>query len=74
MPIKFASSPRPTVGVEMELELIDRNTRELVSGAHEILTEMKVGHADGVHPKAKAELLQSPLETPVDLGHEHEIF
>ena len=62
MPIKFASSPRPTVGVEMELELIDRNTRELVSGAHEILTEMKVGHADGVHPKAKAELLQSTIE------------
>ena len=61
-PIKFASSPRPTVGVEMELELIDRNTRELVSGAHEILTEMKVGHPDGVHPKAKAELLQSTVE------------
>src|ERR1700730_1090003 len=62
MPIKIASSTRPTVGVERKLELIDRTTRELVSGAHEILTEMKVGHADGVHPKAKAELLQSTVE------------
>ena len=35
--IEFVSSPRPTVGVEMELELINRDTRELVSGAHEIL-------------------------------------
>src|SRR3979490_2440764 len=63
MPIKFASSPRPTVGVEMELERTERNTRELVSGAHEILSEMKIGHADGVHPKAKAELLQSTVES-----------
>lgn len=62
MPIVFAASPRPTVGVEMELMLIDPATRELVKGAHELLTEMGEGHPDGVHPKAKAELLQSTVE------------
>jgi carboxylate-amine ligase len=46
----------------MELELIDRGSRELVSGAHEILGEMAQEHPDGVHPKAKPELLQSTIE------------
>jgi carboxylate-amine ligase len=62
MPISFSSSPKPTLGIEVELELVDRQSRELVSGAHEILTEMRKGHAGGVHPKAKAELLQSTVE------------
>jgi carboxylate-amine ligase len=60
--IEFVSSPRPTVGVEMELELINRDTRELVSGAHEILGEMNAAHGDAGHPKAKKELLQSTVE------------
>ena len=62
MPIEFASSPRPTIGVEVELELIDRDSRQLVSGAHQILGEMGEGHRDGKHPKAKPELLQSTVE------------
>jgi YbdK family carboxylate-amine ligase len=60
--IEFVSSPRPTIGVEMELELIDRDSRELVRGAHEILGEMADGHGDAGHPKAKQELLQSTVE------------
>ncbi|HEY8672743.1 MAG TPA: glutamate--cysteine ligase [Candidatus Dormibacteraeota bacterium] len=60
--IEFVSSPRPTIGVEMELELIDRDSRELVRGAHEILGEMGEGHGDAGHPKAKQELLQSTVE------------
>jgi YbdK family carboxylate-amine ligase len=60
--IEFVSSPRPTVGVEMELELINRDTRELVSGAHEILGEMNAPHGEPGHPKAKKELLQSTVE------------
>jgi carboxylate-amine ligase len=60
--IEFVSSPRPTVGVEMELELINRDTRELVSGAHEILGEMNAPHGELGHPKAKKELLQSTVE------------
>ena len=62
MPIHFASSAGPSVGVEMELAIIDPESRELVKGAHEMLIEMGEGHADGVHPKAKAELLQSTVE------------
>jgi YbdK family carboxylate-amine ligase len=60
--IDFVSSPRPTIGVEMELELIDRDSRELVKGAHEILTEMGEPHGELGHPKAKKELLQSTVE------------
>ena len=62
MPIEFFSSVRSSLGVEVELELIDRQTRELVSGAHQILAEMGAGHPDGSHPKAKPELLQSTVE------------
>ncbi|HEY7928336.1 MAG: glutamate--cysteine ligase [Candidatus Dormibacteria bacterium] len=62
MPIHFAASPRPSVGVEMELALIDPKSRELVKGGHEVLIEMGHGHPEGIHPKAKAELLQSTIE------------
>ncbi len=62
MPINFAASPGPSVGVEMELALIDPQSRELVRGGHEVLAEMGSGHPDGLHPKAKAELLQSTIE------------
>ena len=60
--IEFVSSPRPTIGVEMELELIDHDSRELVKGAHEILTEMGEPFGEAGHPKAKKELLQSTVE------------
>jgi carboxylate-amine ligase len=62
MPIHFASSAGPSLGVEMELAIIDPDSRELVKGAHELLIEMGEGHEEGVHPKAKAELLQSTIE------------
>jgi carboxylate-amine ligase len=62
MPIHFASSAGPSLGVEMELAIIDPDSRELVKGAHELLIEMGEGHEEGIHPKAKAELLQSTIE------------
>jgi len=62
MSIQFMSSHRASLGVEMELEVIDPESRELVSGAREILVEMGEGHPGGVHPKAKPELLQSTIE------------
>ncbi len=46
----------------MELALIDPKSRELVKGGHEVLIEMGHGHPEGIHPKAKAELLQSTIE------------
>jgi carboxylate-amine ligase len=60
--IDFRSSERASLGVEMELELVDVETRELHGAATEILAEMGAGHPGGVHPKAKHELLESTVE------------
>jgi YbdK family carboxylate-amine ligase len=57
--IDFNSSPRSSLGVEWELMLVDRETRELTSGATEILQELS---PDAEHPTAKKELLQSTIE------------
>src|SRR4051812_46584865 len=61
MKIPFHSSERASLGVEWELQLVDRQTRELTSGAVEILEEIRPADADE-HPKAKHELLQSTIE------------
>ncbi|MFN2463140.1 MAG: glutamate--cysteine ligase [Candidatus Dormibacteria bacterium] len=62
MSIQFFPSERASVGVEMELELVDRDSRELRSVASEVLDEMGRGHPDGVHPTAKHELMESCVE------------
>lgn len=61
MQIPFHSSERSSLGVEWELQLIDPQTRELTSGATEILAEITPAGLDE-HPKAKHELLQSTIE------------
>src|SRR3954470_14423707 len=61
MEIPFHSSQRASLGVEWELQLVDRETRELTAGAVEILEEIRPGGAEE-HPKAKHELLQSTIE------------
>jgi carboxylate-amine ligase len=60
--IDFNSSQGSSLGIEVELEIIDRETRELRSAASEILPLMGEGHPDGKHPKAKHELLESCVE------------
>jgi carboxylate-amine ligase len=60
--IDFNSSGGPSLGVEVEFELVDRTTRELTSAAQEILTVMGEGHPDGEHPKAKHELFECTIE------------
>jgi len=57
--IPFSSSPTSSLGVEWELELVDTETRQLRSGASDILAELSPA---GEHPKAKHELLESTLE------------
>jgi glutamate---cysteine ligase / carboxylate-amine ligase len=61
--IPFTSSPRSSLGVEWELELVDLQTRELATGpmASEILAELAAPHG-AEHPKAKHELLESCIE------------
>ena len=61
MQIPFESSQRASLGVEWELQLVDRETRELTAGAVEILQELRPEGAEE-HPKAKHELLQSTIE------------
>jgi len=62
MTIQFTRNDRPTIGVEVELHLVDRETGELVAAAIEILADMGEGHPGGEHPKAKHELFQSTVE------------
>ncbi len=62
MRIDFASSDRSSLGVEVELEIVDVSSRELRSGASELLPLLGEGHPGGEHPKAKHELLESTVE------------
>lgn len=61
MHITFHDSARSSLGVEWELELVDRETGELRSGSTAILAELaeRLGHE---HPKVKHELLESCVE------------
>lgn len=62
MQIPFTHNPYPTVGVELELHIIDPRTGEQAQAAVEILGELGQGHPGGEHPKAKHELFQSTIE------------
>jgi carboxylate-amine ligase len=59
--ILFNASERSSLGVEVELQLVDRTSRELRSGASAIL--QRLGNERGEpHPKAKNELIESNIE------------
>jgi carboxylate-amine ligase len=60
--IPFSSSPRTSLGIEWELELVDFQTRQLRGAATEIIEELvaKVGEQDA--GKAKHELFESTVE------------
>ncbi|MGZ6792849.1 MAG: glutamate--cysteine ligase, partial [Mycobacteriales bacterium] len=59
MEIPFQSSERSSLGVEWELQLVSPTTRQLTSGATDVLGELSPG---AEHPKAKHELLESTIE------------
>ena len=61
MRIHFNGSPGPTVGVEVELQIIDPETRSLVSGASRILERVKDSN------RVKAELIASTIELNTDV-------
>lgn len=67
MQISFTRNERPTIGVELELHLVDAETGELVSVANELLAELGAPHPDGEHPRAKHELFQSTVEIITDV-------
>lgn len=60
MQIPFTPSPTSSLGVEWELQLVDRETRQLTSGAAEVLELLSPDGQE--HATAKAELLQSTVE------------
>jgi carboxylate-amine ligase len=61
MDVPFVPSLRRSVGIEWELQIVDRETRELVTAADELLGELLA--PDGqAHPKVKPELLQCQVE------------
>jgi glutamate---cysteine ligase / carboxylate-amine ligase len=62
MDIAFNASERCSLGIEVELEIVDRATRQLASAATGILTELGEGHPDGEHPKVKHELFECTAE------------
>ena len=62
MQIPFTSNDYPTVGVELELHVIDPATGDLVNAAVEILGDLGQGFPGDEHPKAKHELFQSTIE------------
>ncbi|MDP1805045.1 MAG: YbdK family carboxylate-amine ligase, partial [Acidimicrobiales bacterium] len=62
MHITFNASERSSLGVEVELEIVDRQSRELASAASAVLEELGAGHPGGEHPKAKHELFECTIE------------
>jgi glutamate---cysteine ligase / carboxylate-amine ligase len=61
MKIGFNGSERSTLGVEVELQIVDQETRALSSGATGILDAVGA-ELPGGHPKVKHELMESNLE------------
>ena len=61
--IDFAASPRPTLGVEWEFALVDRETRDLVNGAAALFerVESRTG-VPGGGPRLHQELLRNTVE------------
>ena len=62
MQIDFNSSAGPSLGIEVELEVVDAQTGALASAASEMLAELGEGHPRGEHPKAKHELFECTVE------------
>lgn len=59
--IEFCGSPSTTLGVELELGLVDRHTRQLKAASNEVLAELECSGAR-LGEKVKHELFQSTLE------------
>ncbi|WP_448222065.1 glutamate--cysteine ligase [Gordonia iterans] len=60
-PIEFRASPTPTLGVEWELALVDRDSRDLANAAaplFDLITARGIGRADRIHK----ELLRNTVE------------
>ncbi len=66
MPIEFVGSPRPTIGVEMELQLIDPESRDLASKS---ITLLELCRRQAVQ-RVKAEITQSMIEIDTEISQD----
>ena len=62
MAVEFHASPRASLGVEVELALVDATTGALVCLAPEVLEEIAAPFEGGEHPKVKKELFECTIE------------
>ncbi len=60
MAIDFARSASPTLGVEWEFALVDKQSRDLVNAASELFDEVTAHH--GPQPRIHQELLRNTVE------------
>lgn len=60
--MEFNSSPRNTLGVEVELGLVDTSTLQLAPSSDEVLAVLAEPYGGEEHPKAKHEFYQSTIE------------
>jgi carboxylate-amine ligase len=58
--IHFADSPEPTLGVEWEFALVDKQSRDLVNAASELFDLVSSRH--GAQPRIHKELLRNTVE------------
>ena len=66
MDILFNASEGSSLGVEVELQIVDRESRDLKSGASEILRRLEKERGEP-HPRAKNELIESNIELITDV-------
>lgn len=64
--IHFNSSPRPTLGVEWEIALVDKNSLDLVNSAAEVLDGVN-DLAGGAKTRVTKELLRNTVELVTDV-------
>ena len=62
MEVEFRASERSSLGVEIELQLVDVETGELVGAAPAVLAALASLNGGEEHPRIKAELYQCTLE------------
>ncbi|MEO1980878.1 MAG: glutamate-cysteine ligase family protein, partial [Fuerstiella sp.] len=59
----FTPNQRPTIGVEIELQLVDADTMALANRIEDVLTALPAEQRDAIKP----ELMQSYLEINTDV-------
>ena len=60
--VDFLASAGPSLGVEVELALVDADSGALACVAPDLLARVGAGHPDTEHPKIKKELYQCTVE------------